>query len=87
VVFDAAVNSGPSRAAKWLQSAVGAVPDGIIGPATLKAVQGHLVADSIQVYQAKRLEFLKNLATWDTFGKGWGRRVAEVSELSKQLTA
>jgi lysozyme family protein len=83
VVFDAAVNSGPSRAAKWLQSAVSAVPDGIIGPATLKAVQGHLVADAIQVYQAKRLEFLENLATWDTFGRGWGRRVAEVTSTAR----
>ena len=87
VVFDGAVNSGPSRSAKWLQSAAGAVPDGIVGPATLRAVQGHRVADLITTYQAKRLEFLENLATWDTFGRGWGRRVAEVSELSKQLTA
>jgi lysozyme family protein len=87
VVFDAAVNSGPSRAAKWLQSAVGAVPDGIIGPATLRAVQSHLVADLIATYQATRLEFLKNLATWDTFGKGWGRRVAEVTAHSAHIIA
>ena len=26
-VFDAAINSGPGRASKWLQTAVGAVPD------------------------------------------------------------
>ena len=28
VVFDAAVNSGPGRAAKWLQACVGVEPDG-----------------------------------------------------------
>jgi len=87
VVFDAAVNSGPSRAAKWLQSAAGAVPDGIVGPATLRAVNGHIVADLIATYQATRLAFLKNLATWDTFGRGWGRRVAEVTAHSAHIIA
>jgi len=85
VVFDAAVNSGPSRAAKWLQSVAGAVPDGQIGPATLRAVQAHIPNDLIHAYQAKRLEFLKNLATWNTFGKGWGRRVAEVTSTANTL--
>lgn len=85
IVFDAAVNSGPGRAAKWLQSVVGAVPDGQIGPATLRAMQSHLASDIIHAYQAKRLEFLKNLATWDTFGKGWKRRVAEVTSTASTL--
>jgi lysozyme family protein len=26
----------------------------------------------------ERLRFLKSLKTWSVFGKGWGRRVAEV---------
>jgi lysozyme family protein len=87
VVFDAAVNSGPSRAAKWLQSAAGSVPDGIVGPATLRAVVGHSVVDLVATYQATRMAFLKNLATWDTFGKGWDRRVAEVTAQSAKMTA
>ena len=37
-VFDAAINSGPGRAAKWLQTCVGVEPDGGIGPKTLAAV-------------------------------------------------
>jgi lysozyme family protein len=40
-VFDASVNSGTKRAAKWLQEAVGAVPDGAIGPNTLAKVAEH----------------------------------------------
>lgn len=79
VVFDAAVNSGPSRAAKWLQSAAGAVPDGLIGPATLRAVASSPACELISAYQDKRLKFLENLATWDAFGRGWSRRVSEVS--------
>ena len=35
VVFDIAVNNGRGRAIKWLQAAVGAVVDGVIGPKTV----------------------------------------------------
>jgi lysozyme family protein len=83
IVFDAAVNSGPGRAAKWLQAAVGASVDGAIGAGTLKAVADFPAANLIHAYQAKRLEFLQNLPTWETFGKGWGRRVAEVSSTAQ----
>lgn len=83
VVFDAAVNSGPGRAAKWLQGAVGAWVDGSIGPNTLKAVAAFAPDDLIHAYQAKRLEFLQNLPTWGTFGKGWSRRVADVTSTAQ----
>ena len=39
MLFDFGVQSSPKRASKALQKAVGATPDGIIGPKTLKAVQ------------------------------------------------
>ena len=77
-VFDAAVNSGASRAVKWLQTTVGAVADGMIGEQTLKQV---LLTNPLMVidkYSAIRLEFLKGRSTWPTFGKGWERRVEEV---------
>jgi lysozyme family protein len=78
IVFDAAINSGPGRAAKWLQQAVGAVPDGAIGPGTLRAVNAMPAPDIVEKYQQIRLAFLQALPTWDTFGRGWGRRVQEV---------
>ena len=77
-VFDAAVNSGPGRGAKWLQAAVGAKQDGGIGSNTLSRVEE---LDSIQVADSmcdRRLNFLRNLSTWSTFGKGWERRVEGV---------
>ena len=77
-VFDAAVNSGPGRGAKWLQAAVGATQDGGIGPNTLSKVGEH---DPIQVINAmcdRRLSFLRSLSNWSTFGTGWGRRVEGV---------
>jgi lysozyme family protein len=79
-VFDVAVNSGAGRAIKFLQSCVGVDADGGFGPRTLAAVK---VAEQdperlIELYCAKRLEFLQALKTFETFGKGWSRRVAEV---------
>jgi lysozyme family protein len=80
VVFDAAVNSGPGRAAKWLQACVGVEQDGGIGPKTLAAVTSFDASQLIEDYAKRRLSFLMDLQTWDTFGKGWGRRVAEVQK-------
>ena len=78
VVFDAAVNSGPGRATKWLQACVGVEVDGDIGPKTLAAVNAFDTAHLIDDYGRRRLAFLLDLPTWETFGKGWTKRVAAV---------
>jgi lysozyme family protein len=86
-VFDFAVNSGPGRAAKMLQRALGVTEDGAIGPKTLAKV---LTIDSSQLiadYNDARLEFLKSLPTWDDFGNGWGTRVAKVTVEATNMTA
>lgn len=74
-VFDAAVNHGVSQSAKWLQRAVGAQPDGVIGAVTVGAARaaGPMLAAH---FNGQRLQFYTDLATWPTFGKGWARRVA-----------
>lgn len=84
-VFDAAINSGPGRAAKWLQSVVGAVPDGAIGAGTLGKVAAMDAEDIVEKYQETRLAFMQSLPTWDTFGKGWGRRVTEVKDAALKM--
>jgi len=84
-VFDAAINSGPARAAKWLQQAVGVKADGSIGPATLFSVAAQPVQGLIAQYNDQRLQFLESLPTWTTFGKGWGNRVAHVQSVAIQL--
>lgn len=76
-VFDAAVNSGPVQAIKWLQRAGGVAEDGIVGPKTIAAAG--LV--SVAKYSGIRLRFMTGLKTWDTFGKGWARRIADNLEL------
>lgn len=77
-VFDFAVNSGPARAAKTLQTAVNAMPDGAIGPATLGKVATFDARALARDVCAMRLRFLMTLPTWATFGKGWGRRVRDL---------
>jgi lysozyme family protein len=81
-VFDFAVNAGPKRAARFLQSLVGRQTDGVIGPLTLAALKGLLVAQgepvAIQRYQDARAGYYRRLETFDTFGRGWLRRVEEV---------
>jgi lysozyme family protein len=63
-----------------LQSCVGVTVDGGFGPRTLSAVREAEKDPQrlIELYCAKRLEFLQALKTFETFGKGWSRRVAEV---------
>lgn len=85
VVFDMAVNSGPGRAARMLQAAVGATPDGAIGPKTLAAVQAQDPAALIAAFQRSRQNFLEALPTFDAFGKGWTRRVTEAGEIGLKL--
>lgn len=84
-VFDMAVNSGPGRAARLLQAAVGATPDGAIGPKTLAAVRAQDPEALITMYQNNRQHFLEALPTFATFGKGWARRVAETGELALKM--
>lgn len=74
--LDVAVNHGPSRARRLLQRAAGVVDDGVIGPITLAALRAADPNDLTFRFLAERLEFYTVLPTWDTFGKGWARRVA-----------
>lgn len=86
-VFDAAVNSGTGRAAKWLQACVGVEPDGGIGPKTLAAVAAFDPKVLVEDYAKRRLSFLMDLPHWGTFGKGWTRRVANMQASATSMTA
>ncbi|GGB00805.1 hypothetical protein GCM10011491_31250 [Brucella endophytica] len=86
-VFDFAVNSGPSRAAKYLQAVAGVTQDGKIGPATLKAVRAKAHASVIHELCDNRLAFLQRLDTWKTFGKGWSSRVLGVRTEALRMAA
>ncbi|ODT81674.1 MAG: hypothetical protein ABS76_10985 [Pelagibacterium sp. SCN 64-44] len=77
-LFDYAVNSGPDRAVRALQAVLGVVADGLVGPLTIGAAAR---ADARAVVNAlcdRRLGFLRGLANFPTFGRGWTGRVASI---------
>ena len=80
-LFDAAVNSGPGQAIKWLQSAVGVKADGAIGPMTQQAVNMAAPQPTRQKMVGNRLRFMTELANWPSFSKGWARRIAAILEM------
>ena len=83
--YDLAVNSGVGRAAKYLQELVGVTADGSIGPASLAAIAKYDPRELLMQLCEKRLEFLQRLPTYQTFGKGWSRRVAEVKLAASEM--
>jgi lysozyme family protein len=86
-VFDFAVNSGPGRAAKYLQAVLGVVQDGRIGPATLAAAKAKPAGVVIDALCDARLAFLEKLSTWPSFGRGWSARVASVRRQALLISA
>ena len=78
--YDLAVNSGTGRAAKYLQEIAGVFADGVIGPKSLEAIKSCDPEQTVDALCDMRLDFLKRLPTFETFGKGWSCRVAEVKD-------
>ena len=88
-VFDFGVNAGPGRAAKFLQRMIGTTVDGGIGPMTLAKVNEYVkentIEETIEKYQSMRQEYYESLSTFETFGRGWTRRVEETTKMALDL--
>ena len=88
-VFDFGVNAGTGRAAKYLQRMIGTTVDGGIGPNTLKALEAYVqvegLAATIDTYQSNRQKYYEKLSTFETFGRGWTRRVVETTSSAHKL--
>ena len=85
MVFDGAVNSGPSRSVRWLQAALGLPLDGKVGPKTTLAAQQVVDAGDgkkILAILDQRVAFLARLVqasnSQATFLLGWWRRTLRV---------
>jgi lysozyme family protein len=81
-VYDYAVNSGPSRAARELQAVLGVTQDGVIGILTLEAAMRASPFAVIKALCERRLAFMRRARhsktkklLWPTFKTGWTRRV------------
>lgn len=79
VQFDTAVNMGPGRAGRFLQTAVGATPDGNLGPGTQQCVTNCDADTALIAYRNTREAFYKRLVARDptqqVFMKGWMNRL------------
>lgn len=76
-LFDAAYNSDPVQAIRWLQRAVYVTADGVFGPKTLLGVQTYNPQAIAARFNGHRLDTLNDLGNWKSFGRGWAQRVAE----------
>lgn len=86
-LFDFAVNSGVSRAVKYVQRIVGVRQDGIMGNQTLSAIRAQDAQALINALCDARLAFMRGLKIWRTFGKGWQRRVDGVRKRALALAS
>ena len=73
VVFSMGVNAGPGRSVKLLQSSLGCVPDGVIGPRTRELISASNSANLIEKFSTTRREYYKSLKK-PIFEKGWLNR-------------
>lgn len=80
ILFDMAVNSGPSAAIKIAQRVLcqlghAVTIDGILGPETLQALHDIDPTDFIRAFTNRHLVFFRSLRTWWRFGTGWSARI------------
>ena len=78
-LFDLAVNSGPGTAARALQAAVGALPDGIIGPHTLTLVAARTESAIVRLIFVARAKIFAHHPDLATFENGWFARLFDVT--------
>ena len=86
VVFDYAVNSGATRAARALQQVCGVRVDGNVGLSTINAINEMGAERVIDALCDERLAFVRRLKTFSTFGKGWTRRINHVRQVAHMMT-
>ena len=75
VVFSMAVNAGPGRSVKLLQSSLGCLSDGIIGSRTRELISASNITTLIAKFSEARRHYYESLKTFPIFGKGWLSRV------------
>lgn len=85
LVFDHGVNTGTTRSARILQSAVGATPDGHIGLVTLALVGKRPVGPLIDALEQAQAGYYRGLAGFGTFGRGWMNRLGRRAALARTM--
>jgi lysozyme family protein len=74
-LFDCAVNQGAGIAPKLLQRALGASPDGVIGPKTIAAAERADPSEALVQFLGWRLRRYAFTGNAATYMRGWSNRV------------
>lgn len=83
--FNMAVNGGPNRATKLLQTALGINVDGRVGPVTLEAAKTQNPVRVVTAFSDASRSFYRSLSTFKYFGKGWLSRTATIEAAALKL--
>ncbi len=83
-LFDAAVNHGPTKAVKLLQSAIGAVVDGEVGPESISLTNKEILKTTLDSFITVRRSHYKKLKQFNIFGKGWLNRLSQTEQISNK---
>jgi len=87
-VLDYGVNSGIGRSGRVLRRALTLADDSsIVNDAVIATAREADPRALIVAICDERLTFLQSLKTWAVFGKGWGRRVADVKAGALDMAA
>ena len=82
LMFDGAVNHGPTRMIRLAQEALGLNDDGVLGPITLSALSRQDAVAVVKALATRRRRFYRGLRHFSAFGRGWMRRIDDVERVS-----
>ena len=101
IIFEAVWGGGSSNLVRAMQrelnskgykgaNGLGLSVDGAMGPNTLYALNNYTKdpqreMDMIQLLTKKRLDYLRSLDSWKTFGRGWTNRVLAMKDRALSL--
>ena len=84
-MFDGAVNHGVKQSSKFLQKAVKATPDGVIGNQTLSAVKKEnpatVKSKILSLRRAFYDDLIKRHPEQEKFRKGWYNRLDKLAKI------
>jgi lysozyme family protein len=84
-VLDCAVNQGVSKAVKLLQRAVGASPDGVLGPSTMNSLRALKPSQVVTRFMQERAAAYLSTKGLDTYGRGWMNRLVDTTVKAARL--
>lgn len=81
-LFDSAVNQGIRPATRMLQRALAVNDDGVLGSLTIAAANAGKSDDLLVKFCAERALHYASLPTFQTYGRGWMRRLFTVARVA-----